>query len=63
VIRSRPKDNSRIGTIVTAVTILLAVLLVIVFTVPYFADWIYLKFMIICGLGLANLGILFLVRS
>jgi hypothetical protein len=58
----RPKEISRYGKFVTGATILLAVLLVIVFFVPYFADWIYLKFFIICGLALANLGILYYIR-
>ncbi|OPY48223.1 MAG: hypothetical protein A4E42_00149 [Methanoregulaceae archaeon PtaU1.Bin222] len=55
-------EVSRFGKIVTAATIILAALLVIVFTVPFFTDWIYLKFFLICGLAFANLGILYLVR-
>lgn len=56
------QDLSRFGKIVTAATILLAVLLVVVFTVPFFKDWIYLKFFLICSLAFANLGILYLIR-
>lgn len=57
------QDISRFGKIIAAATILLAILLVVVFTVPFFADWIYLKFFLICGLAFANLGILFLIKS
>jgi hypothetical protein len=63
VTRPHHKDISRFGKIVTAATIVLAILLVVVFTVPFFADWIYLKFFLICGLAFANLGILFLIKS
>lgn len=60
--RPHHQDVSRLGKIVTAATILLAVLLVVVFTVPFFADWVYLKFLLVCGLAFANLGILYLIR-
>lgn len=60
--RSRPKERSRFGKIVTAATIVLALLLVIVFTLPFFEDWLYLKFFLVCGLAFANLGILYLVK-
>ena len=60
--RPHHQDVSRFGKFVTAATILLAILLVIVFTVPFFEDWIYLKFFLICGLAFANLGILYLTR-
>ncbi|HEX3000868.1 MAG TPA: hypothetical protein VHN82_00625 [Methanoregula sp.] len=62
MIRPHHQENSRLGTIVTAATILLAVLLVITFTVPFFENWIYLKFFLICGLAFANLGILYLIH-
>ena len=62
VTQSHQKEVSRFGKIVTAATILLAILLVVVFTVPFFTDWIYLKFFLICGLAFANLGILYLIR-
>jgi len=62
VTRSHHLNESRFGKIVTAATILLAVLLVVVFTVPFFEDWIYLKFFLICGLAFANLGILYLIK-
>ncbi|WP_292421108.1 hypothetical protein [Methanoregula sp.] len=58
----RQKDGSRFGKIVTAATIILAILLVVVFSVPFFKDWVYLKFFLICGLAFANLGILYLIR-
>lgn len=60
--RPHHQDVSRFGKIVTAATILLAVLLVVVFTVPFFAGWVYLKFFLVCGLAFANLGILYLIR-
>lgn len=60
--RRHHQDVSRFGKIVTAATILLAVLLVVVFAVPFFEDWIYLKFFLICGLAFANLGILYLIK-
>jgi hypothetical protein len=62
VTRAHHQDRTRFGKIVPAATILLAILLVVVFTVPFFADWIYLKFFLICGLAFANLGILYLIR-
>jgi len=62
VTRRHHQDLSRFGKIVTAATILLAVLLVVVFTVPFFEDWIYLKFFLICSLAFVNLGILYLIR-
>lgn len=60
--RTHHQDESRFGKIVTSATIILAALLVVVFTVPFFEDWVYLKFFLICGLAFANLGILYLVR-
>lgn len=63
MINSRPKDTTRLGKTVTGATILLAILLAIVLIHPFFADWIYLKFILICGLGMANLGILYLIKG
>ena len=61
--KSRQKKPSRFGEYVIGLTLLLAVLLVIVFAVPFFEDWTWLKFFLICGLGIANLGIMYLFRT
>ena len=63
VTTSRQKKTSWFGKIVTVVTLLLAILLVIVLTVPFFEDWTYLKFFLVCGLGIANLAIMYLIRT
>jgi hypothetical protein len=62
VTKSPPAEITRFGKIMTGATILLAILLAIVLIHPFFADWIYLKFILICGLGMANLGILYLIK-
>ncbi|MCK9630061.1 MAG: hypothetical protein M0R30_00305 [Methanoregula sp.] len=63
MIKTRQKKPSRSGKYVAGFTLLLAVLLVIVFTAPFFEDWTWLKFFLICGLGIANLGIMYLLRT
>ena len=57
------KKIPRSGKILAGFTLILAVLLVIVLTVPFFADWVYLKFILICGLGVANLGIWYKIKT
>ena len=63
MVRSRRKRGSLFGKIVAVIVIVTMLWLVIVFAFPFFESWIYLKFFLICVLGLAFLGITYLLRS
>ncbi|MDD4138420.1 MAG: hypothetical protein PHT99_11110 [Methanoregula sp.] len=63
MVRSRRKKKSLFGKVVTGIFIVTILWLVIVFAFPFFEGWIYLKFFLICMVGLAFLGITYMIRS
>jgi hypothetical protein len=63
MILSRRKRGSLFGKIIAAVIIVTILWLVIVFAFPFFEGWVYLKFFLLCVMGLSFLGITYLLRT
>jgi hypothetical protein len=57
------KSIPRTGKILAGVTVILAIALVITCLHPFFKDWGYLKFFLICGIGIANIVIWYTIKS
>lgn len=63
MIPARRKRGSLFKKIVKGSAIVILLWLVIVFAFPFFEGWIYLKFFLVCVMGLVFLGITYLLRS
>jgi len=63
IVPSRRKKKGPLGKIIAGIIIVALLWLVIVFAFPFFESWIYLKFFLICVLGLAFLGITYIIRT
>lgn len=59
----RKKKRSLVGTIIKAGTGVIILWLVIVAAFPFFEHWAWLKFFLICALGLGFLGITYILRT
>lgn len=63
MVKSRKKRGGLFGKIVKAIITVTLLWLVIVFAFPFFEGWVYLKFFLICVMGLSFLGITYLIRT
>jgi fatty acid desaturase len=62
-LREKKRKSRLFPRILAGITIIIGLWLVIVFAFPFFSHWIYLKFFLICAMGLAFLGITYLLRT
>ena len=51
------------GKILAGITVILTILMVIVCIHPFFFNWQYLKFFLVCGIGVANLLIWYTIKT
>lgn len=63
VIIPRRKKKSLFGMVVKGAVAIIVLWLVIVLAFPFFEHWAWLKFFLICAVGMGFLGITYLLRT
>ncbi|HEX3002399.1 MAG TPA: hypothetical protein VHN82_08565 [Methanoregula sp.] len=57
------KPIPRTGKVLAGITVILAIALVIICLDPFFKDFDYLKFFLVCGIGIANLVLWYTIKT